>query len=93
MQSVTQCLLCCFQINGNGDLIKPVAAVIHDAEANSVKDDPAQPVGDVDFAEVSKIAGFLTPVPGGAGPMMVAMLLKNTVDAAKQSLGIRKDAK
>jgi len=83
----------CSQINGNGDLIKPGAVVIHDADTDSVDDDPAELVGDVDFAEVSKVAGFLTPVPGGAGPMMVAMLLKNTVDAAKQGQGICKDAK
>ncbi|CAD6334607.1 unnamed protein product [Miscanthus lutarioriparius] len=80
-------------INGNGDLIKPGAVVIHDADTDSVDDDPAELVGDVDFAEVSKVAGFLTPVPGGAGPMMVAMLLKNTVDATKQGQGICKDAK
>jgi len=43
-------------------------------------------VGDVDFAEVSKVAGYLTPVPGGVGPMTVAMLLKNTVDGAKRGI-------
>ncbi|XP_066366952.1 bifunctional protein FolD 2-like [Miscanthus floridulus] len=75
-----------------GDWIKPGAAVI-DVGTDSVDDDPAELVGDVDFAEVSKVAGFLTPVPGGAGPMMVAMLLKNTVDAVKQGQGICKDAK
>ncbi|OEL14057.1 Bifunctional protein FolD 2 [Dichanthelium oligosanthes] len=69
-----------------GDWIKPGAAVI-DVGTNSV-DDPTRKsgyrlVGDVDFAEVSKVAGYLTPVPGGVGPMTVAMLLKNTVDGAK----------
>ena len=39
--------------------------------------------GDVDYAEVSKVAGCITPVPGGVGPMTIAMLLKNTVMAAK----------
>jgi 5,10-methylene-tetrahydrofolate dehydrogenase/methenyl tetrahydrofolate cyclohydrolase len=40
-------------------------------------------VGDVDFAGVSKKASAITPVPGGVGPMTVAMLLRNTVNAAK----------
>ena len=43
-------------------------------------------VGDVAFAEVSKKAGAITPVPGGVGPMTIAMLMANTVKAAKQSL-------
>jgi 5,10-methylene-tetrahydrofolate dehydrogenase/methenyl tetrahydrofolate cyclohydrolase len=43
-------------------------------------------VGDVDFNEASKVAGYLTPVPGGVGPMTVAMLLKNTVEAAKRQI-------
>ena len=41
-------------------------------------------VGDVDFDEVSKKAGYITPVPGGVGPMTIAMLLKNTLSAAKK---------
>ncbi|CAL5097009.1 unnamed protein product [Urochloa decumbens] len=72
-----------------GDWIKPGAAVI-DVGTNSV-DDPTRKsgyrlVGDVDFGEVSKVAGYLTPVPGGVGPMTVAMLLKNTVDGAKRGI-------
>ncbi|KAJ1261645.1 hypothetical protein BS78_09G046500 [Paspalum vaginatum] len=72
-----------------GDWIKPGAAVI-DVGTNSV-DDPTRKcgyrlVGDVDFTEVSKVAGYLTPVPGGVGPMTVAMLLKNTVDGAKRGV-------
>ncbi|WVZ96304.1 hypothetical protein U9M48_041960 [Paspalum notatum var. saurae] len=72
-----------------GDWIKPGAAVI-DVGTNSV-DDPTRKsgyrlVGDVDFTEVSKVAGYLTPVPGGVGPMTVAMLLKNTVDGAKRGI-------
>jgi len=39
-------------------------------------------VGDVAFDEVRAVAGFISPVPGGVGPMTVAMLLRNTVDAA-----------
>lgn len=41
-------------------------------------------VGDVDFEEVKKVAGHITPVPGGVGPMTVAMLMKNTIEAAKK---------
>ena len=41
-------------------------------------------VGDVDFDEVEKKAGYITPVPGGVGPMTIAMLLKNTLSAAKK---------
>ncbi|XP_062230776.1 bifunctional protein FolD 2-like [Phragmites australis] len=72
-----------------GDWIKPGAAVI-DVGTNSVEDPTRKSgyrlVGDVDFAEVSKVAGYLTPVPGGVGPMTVAMLLKNTVDGAKRGI-------
>ncbi|XP_039114063.1 bifunctional protein FolD 2 [Dioscorea cayenensis subsp. rotundata] len=69
-----------------GDWLKPGAAVI-DVGTNSV-DDPSRKtgyrlVGDVDFEGASKVAGWLTPVPGGVGPMTVAMLLKNTLDGAK----------
>ncbi|KAM3407339.1 hypothetical protein ACQJBY_001018 [Aegilops geniculata] len=72
-----------------GDWIKPGAAVI-DVGTNSI-DDPTRKsgyrlVGDVDFLEASKVAGHLTPVPGGVGPMTVAMLLKNTVDGAKRGI-------
>ncbi|KAF8392599.1 hypothetical protein HHK36_022945 [Tetracentron sinense] len=69
-----------------GDWIKPGAAVI-DVGTNAV-DDPKRKsgyrlVGDVDFHEVFKVAGWVTPVPGGVGPMTVAMLLRNTLDGAK----------
>ena len=40
-------------------------------------------VGDVDFDAVSEVAGAITPVPGGVGPMTIAMLLRNTLDAAR----------
>ena len=40
-------------------------------------------MGDVDFESVSQVAGILTPVPGGVGPMTVAMLMKNTLQAAQ----------
>ncbi|CAN5283238.1 bifunctional methylenetetrahydrofolate dehydrogenase/methenyltetrahydrofolate cyclohydrolase FolD [soil metagenome] len=45
-------------------------------------------VGDVDFADVSQVAGAITPVPGGVGPMTIACLLQNTLTAAKRSAGI-----
>ncbi|KAF9672636.1 hypothetical protein SADUNF_Sadunf11G0063300 [Salix dunnii] len=70
-----------------GSWIKPGAAVI-DVGTNAI-DDPSRKsgyrlVGDVDFEEACKIAGCITPVPGGVGPMTVAMLLKNTLDGAKR---------
>lgn len=71
-----------------GDWIKPGAAVI-DVGTNPV-DDPTKKagyriVGDADFDEVKKVAGWITPVPGGVGPMTIAMLLQNTVDSAKRT--------
>lgn len=70
-----------------GDMIKPGATVI-DAGINRVSD-PAVPkgyhlVGDAHFPSVSQAAGAITPVPGGVGPMTVAMLMANTVTAAEQ---------
>ncbi|XP_053317594.1 bifunctional methylenetetrahydrofolate dehydrogenase/cyclohydrolase 2, mitochondrial [Spea bombifrons] len=68
------------------DMIKEGAAII-DVGINHI-DDPitGRPmlVGDVDFEGVKEKAGFITPVPGGVGPMTVAMLLKNTLMAAKK---------
>ncbi|CAH9093098.1 unnamed protein product [Cuscuta epithymum] len=70
-----------------GSWIKPGAAVI-DVGTNAV-DDPTKKsgyrlVGDVAFQEASKVAGWITPVPGGVGPLTVAMLLKNTLVGAKR---------
>jgi methylenetetrahydrofolate dehydrogenase (NADP+)/methenyltetrahydrofolate cyclohydrolase len=70
-----------------GDMIKPGAVVV-DVGTNEI-DDPSHPkgkrlVGDVDFESVSKVAGAITPVPGGVGPMTIAALLENTVKAAKR---------
>jgi methylenetetrahydrofolate dehydrogenase (NADP+)/methenyltetrahydrofolate cyclohydrolase len=45
-------------------------------------------VGDVAFADAAKVAGAITPVPGGVGPMTIACLLKNTVDAALMQKGL-----
>ncbi|KAG8518723.1 Bifunctional methylenetetrahydrofolate dehydrogenase/cyclohydrolase, mitochondrial [Galemys pyrenaicus] len=70
------------------DMIKEGATVI-DVGINRVQDPiTAKPklVGDVDFEEVRKKAGYITPVPGGVGPMTVAMLMKNTIIAAKKVL-------
>lgn len=67
------------------DMIKPGAAVI-DIGINPVVGDDgvARVVGDVDFQAVSEIAGWLTPVPGGVGPVTLAMLMRNTVFAARR---------
>lgn len=78
-------ITCLLQIKGSW--IKPGAAVI-DVGTNAV-DDPSKKsgyrlVGDVDFQEACKVAGWITPVPGGVGPMTVAMLLKNTLEGAKR---------
>lgn len=64
------------------DMIKPGAVVI-DVGMNRLSD--GRLVGDVDFENVEKIAGAITPVPGGVGPMTIAMLMKNTFTAAKNS--------
>jgi 5,10-methylene-tetrahydrofolate dehydrogenase/methenyl tetrahydrofolate cyclohydrolase len=45
-------------------------------------------VGDVDFESCSKVAGHITPVPGGVGPMTIAILLQNTLEGAMRSYGI-----
>jgi methylenetetrahydrofolate dehydrogenase (NADP+)/methenyltetrahydrofolate cyclohydrolase len=61
-----------------GDWIKPGAAVI-DVGMNRTDDGL---VGDVDFEAARQVAGAITPVPGGVGPMTIAMLLQNTLQAA-----------
>jgi len=78
-----------------GDWIRPGAAVI-DVGINRVPfDDPVKAaagktkvVGDVHFKEASQVAGWITPVPGGVGLMTVAVLLQNTVTAAKRQAGL-----
>lgn len=64
------------------DMVKPGACVI-DVGINRLADGSL--AGDVEFASVKEVAGLLTPVPGGVGPMTVAMLVSNTVDAAARS--------
>jgi methylenetetrahydrofolate dehydrogenase (NADP+) / methenyltetrahydrofolate cyclohydrolase len=75
--------------------VKPGAVVI-DVGINRVKVTDAfgkvteKTVGDVDFEAVRQVAGYLTPVPGGVGPMTVAMLLRNTLRAARLVYGLEK---
>ncbi len=72
-----------------GDMIKPGAVVI-DVGINRVNDATAKNgyriVGDVHFESASKIASAITPVPGGVGPMTIAMVLRNTLLAAQQKI-------
>lgn len=65
------------------DMVKPGAVVI-DVGMNRVD---GKLCGDVDYAAVEPVAGYITPVPGGVGPMTIAMLMQNTVTAAKLSGG------
>lgn len=72
------------------DMVKPGAVVI-DVGMNRLADETAPKgyrlVGDVDFEGVKQVAALITPVPGGVGPMTIAMLLQNTVRAAFRALG------
>jgi methylenetetrahydrofolate dehydrogenase (NADP+)/methenyltetrahydrofolate cyclohydrolase len=73
-----------------GDMLKPGAVVI-DVGMNRI-DDPTTKsgrrlVGDVDYASVREVASAVTPVPGGVGPMTIAMLLANTLRAAERTVG------
>lgn len=72
-----------------GDWIKPGATVI-DVGINRIAkpDGGSRLVGDVDFDSASAVAGAITPVPGGVGPMTIACLLANTVTACRRSLGL-----
>lgn len=73
-----------------GDMLKPGAVVI-DVGINRLPD--GKLCGDVDYASAAKVAGAITPVPGGVGPMTIAMLLANTVDAARRQHGLAGAAK
>ncbi len=68
-----------------GDMIKEGAVVI---DVGMDRDENGKLCGDVDFDSAEKVAGYITPVPGGVGPMTIAMLMKNTLTAAKQQAGI-----
>ena len=72
-----------------GDMVGPGAIVI-DVGTNRGED--GKLVGDVDFDAVKDIAGAITPVPGGVGPMTIAMLLSNTLEAARRQLAARETA-
>lgn len=67
------------------DMVKPGAAVI---DVGMDRDENGKLCGDVDFDAVKEIAGYITPVPGGVGPMTIAMLMKNVVCAAKIQNGL-----
>jgi methylenetetrahydrofolate dehydrogenase (NADP+)/methenyltetrahydrofolate cyclohydrolase len=69
-----------------GDWIKPGAAVIDvgmNSKPDATKKKGYRLVGDVDFEAAKEVAGFITPVPGGVGPMTIAMLMANTLRAAE----------
>lgn len=63
------------------DMVKEGAVVI---DVGMDRDENGKLCGDVDFESVKEVAGYITPVPGGVGPMTIAMLLKNTVTSAKK---------
>ena len=64
------------------DMVKPGAVVI---DVGMNRNDEGKLCGDVDFAGVKEVAGFITPVPGGVGPMTITMLLVNTLEAAERT--------
>ena len=75
-----------------GNMVKDGVVVI-DVGINRIEDNTASKgyklVGDVNFDEVSKKASYITPVPGGVGPMTITMLMMNTVKAAKRAAGLK----
>jgi methylenetetrahydrofolate dehydrogenase (NADP+)/methenyltetrahydrofolate cyclohydrolase len=67
-----------------GDMIKPGAAVI---DVGMNRDEHGKLCGDVDFESAKEVAGWITPVPGGVGPMTITMLVANTVQSAERAAG------
>jgi methylenetetrahydrofolate dehydrogenase (NADP+) / methenyltetrahydrofolate cyclohydrolase len=65
------------------DMVKPGAIVI---DVGMNRDDNGKLCGDVDFAAIKEVASYITPVPGGVGPMTITMLLVNTLNSAERSL-------
>ncbi|MEI7496949.1 MAG: bifunctional methylenetetrahydrofolate dehydrogenase/methenyltetrahydrofolate cyclohydrolase, partial [Betaproteobacteria bacterium] len=65
------------------DMVKP-GAVVLDVGMN--RNDEGKLCGDVDFEGVKQVAGYITPVPGGVGPMTITMLLINTLESAQHTL-------
>jgi methylenetetrahydrofolate dehydrogenase (NADP+)/methenyltetrahydrofolate cyclohydrolase len=77
------------------EMVKPGAAVV-DVGTNRIPDAEGgrgRLVGDVDFTGVSQVAGWITPVPGGVGPMTITMLLENTLRAARRAAGVERGAR
>ena len=84
------------EVTKNADVLVVAIGKPHFLEADMVKDgaiiidvginrlDTGKIVGDVDFENVSKKASYITPVPGGVGPMTIAMLLNNVIKATRQ---------
>jgi methylenetetrahydrofolate dehydrogenase (NADP+)/methenyltetrahydrofolate cyclohydrolase len=71
-----------------GDMVRPGATVI-DVGINRVeRDGKTRLVGDVDYASAAAVAGAITPVPGGVGPMTIACLLANTLTACCRARGL-----
>ena len=66
------------------DMVKPGAAVLDVGINRLPETEGGKLVGDVDFDAVNAVAGYLTPVPGGVGPMTITMLLQNTLIAANR---------
>ena len=66
------------------DMVKPGAVVI---DVGMNRDDAGKLCGDVDYDGVKEVAGWITPVPGGVGPMTITMLLVNTMESAERSAG------
>ena len=69
------------------DMVKPGAIVI---DVGMNRNEAGKLCGDVDFANVKEIAGWITPVPGGVGPMTITMLLVNTLEAAERAASVAK---
>ena len=67
------------------DMVKPGAVVI---DVGMTRDENGRLCGDVDYEAVKEVAGAVTPVPGGVGPMTIAMLMTNTVEAVERRLGL-----
>jgi len=71
-----------------GDMVSPGAIVI-DVGIHRIEGPPPRTVGDVDFPSVAQKTSWITPVPGGVGPITVAMLARNTIECARGQLGLR----
>ena len=67
-----------------GEMVKPGAIVV---DVGIHRKEDGKLCGDADFASVAEVAGWITPVPGGVGPMTIAMLISQTVDAAEKAAG------